>query len=684
MDRSLKQFALDRAIRPACRQLSAYVCPVLLATLLTVGCTSTGVSLRGVPESPLSSRLNLQSDEGPSASPRTWQVLRVYDLDELMHSNPRAVLGRLQDIVNREPDPENVYAFAELAYLSALQAEGQGDEAAAFDLHTSALHAAYQYLFHPALADRRSPYDPQFRAACELYNGSLERTLRLQCKQGGLVIGGKKTIQTASGDCDVTIVLRADRWQPRDIARFEFVSDYEIRGLKNHYRTHGLGVPLIAVRNAYEGEPQRARYYPVEMSFPVTAFFRPLPARVDPQTGRRTCNAQGVLELYDPLDKTKIDVGGRQVALESDLTTPLAYFLSKPELQALATVGLLRPDELLKMRPDRPDPIMGLYMLEPYSPGKIPVVMVHGLWSSPMTWMEMFNDLRSSPEIRDNYQVWFYLYPTGQPFWNSAAALRDDLAEARRTLDPGQQDPALDQTVLVGHSMGGLVSRLQTIHSRDRFWELVSDRPLGSLRAEPEVKQKLAESFYFLPSPSIRRVITLGTPHHGSEFSNDTTQWLTERLVRLPEMLMERQRKLFRDNPDSFPTDTLLTVDNSVESLAPDCPAFEALLESEHPPWVKYHNVIGRRGKDAWLSSLAGDGDGVVTVDSARVDDVESELVVEADHTTVHAHPAAVLEVRRILLEHLAELRGHPSTASAEARAAEAVRDAGGVRTSIR
>ena len=31
-----------------------------------------------------------------------------------------------------------------------------------------------------------------------------------------------------------------------------------------------------------------------------------------------------------------------------------------------------------------------------------------------------------------------------------------------------------------------------------------------------------------------------------------------------------------------------------------------------------------------------------------------------ADHSTVHPHPAAVLEVRRILLEHLAELRGQP------------------------
>ena len=75
-------------------------------------------------------------------------------------------------------------------------------------------------------------------------------------------------------------------------------------------------------------------------------------------------------------------------------------------------------------------------MVEPYDPAKIPVVMVHGLWSSPLTWMEMFNDLRAFPEIRDQFQFWFYLYPTGQPFWISAAEMRKDLEVLHNTLDP--------------------------------------------------------------------------------------------------------------------------------------------------------------------------------------------------------------------------------------------------------
>src|SRR5262249_36280200 len=137
-----------------------------------------------------------------------------------------------------------------------------------------------------------------------------------------------------------------------------------------------------------------------------------------------------VLELYDPLERQSISVAGRDVPLESDLSTPLAYFLDLPQFQdsQISTVGLFKPGEMKKLQ--------GLYMLEPYDPTKMPVVMVHGLWSSPVTWMEMYNDLRSDPAVREHYQFWFYLYPTGQPFWFSGTQMREDLATMRRTLDP--------------------------------------------------------------------------------------------------------------------------------------------------------------------------------------------------------------------------------------------------------
>jgi pimeloyl-ACP methyl ester carboxylesterase len=576
------------------------------------------------------------------------------------------LLQRLQAINDREPSADKVYAMAELAFLGGKKAESF-DKRAALDLYGASVLHAYSYLFDEHFAATRNAYDPQYRGACDLYNGALESALRIVCDKKELIPGSVKTIRTASGEWDIQCTLNGTRWQPQDIERFDFVSNWKVNGLKNLYVTHGLGVPLIAVRRSHADEPAAAKYYPPELSFPVTAFLRPL-SKIDPATGQVAARNQGVLEFYDTLGTEDAVVAGQRVPLEGDLTTPLAYYLSRSNMESLATLGLLTPEKLMETpsgllkslsgQMKRPD--MGLYMAQPYEPGKIPVVMVHGLWSTPMTWMEMFNDLRSLPEIRDHYQFWFYLYPTAQPFWLSAADLRRELVQVREVVDPRHEEPALDQMVLIGHSMGGLLSRLQTVDSRDDYWKLVANKPITQIKAEPEVTQKLRETFYFQPNPSVRRVVTIGTPHHGSTFSNQTTQWLLERLISLPQKLLNPE-KLCVDNPNVFIDRSLLKVDTSIDSLSPDSPVFPVLLGSRHLPSVRYHNIVGVVPKQWWLSKIVTEGDGVVSRTSAHVDDAVSEVVVPANHTTVHMQPAAVLEVRRILREHLAELAGLPA-----------------------
>ena len=474
-------------------------------SVLLAGCaTSKMTELRSVPRSPLVDRFKLTSYKGPQASARTRQFLRVNDLED-DRNDPRELLEEVQAAIEREPTGANVYAFAELSFLEAEKVKHSKPELA-LDLYGASVMHAYQYLFDKRFLENRNPYDPQFRGACDLYNGALEGVLRLICADQGLKPGQTYTIDTASGSWHLMCALRGSRWVPEDFDRFEFVSDYELKGLKNHYQTYGLGVPLIAVRRRHDGESPAAQYYPAGLSFPVTAFVRPMPV------GNQDCcdvSAQhaGILELHDPLATTDLAVGDVHVPLESDLTTPVAYFLNDPNLNRLATVGLLAPEKLLALRPGSQERIMGLYMVQPYEPGKIPVLLVHGLWSSPMTWMEMFNDLRSVPVIRENYQFWFYLYPTAQPFWISAGQLREDLAKIRNRVDPHHQERALDQMVLVGHSMGGLVSRLQTLESRDEFWRLVSDQPFSKVEADPEARVRLEKSLFFHPNPSIRRVV---------------------------------------------------------------------------------------------------------------------------------------------------------------------------------
>ena len=632
----------------------------LVAIVAAAGCASSPVSLRSVPKSPLIDELNLASYGGPKPSERTVQLLRVYNLSDDLGGDYSALLKKLQAISDREPAADTVYAMSELAFLGGKKAE-RHDPPAALDLYGASVLHAYDYLFDSRFAASRNQYDPQYRRACDLYNGALESALRIVCATKELVPNTTKTINTASGAWDVNCVLQGSRWQPNDFERFEFVSDWKVTGLKNLYQTHGLGVPLIAVRHSHPDEPVGAKYYPAGLSFPVTAFLRPI-SRIDPQTGQIATRNQCCLELYDPLASDTTTVAGRPVPLESDLSTPLAYFLSRPEMNLdTSTLGLLHPEEMLK-KPllGTKAPLKGLYMVQPYEPGKIPVLMVHGLWSSPMTWMEMFNDLRSQREIRDHYQFWFYLYPTGQPFWLSAAQLRRDLARVRETLDPTHQEPALDQMVLIGHSMGGLLSHLQTIQSGDDYWRLVSNESFQQIKADPQAKRKLEEVFFFQPSPSIRRVVMIATPHRGSNFANPTTEWFLGKLMTPIKRLAETQEELYKSNPGAFPTSSLLSIDTSIDSLSPGSPIFPVMLAARRPPWVKYHSIVGVLPKDSWLAKVSAVGDGVVPRKSAHFDGAASEITVPADHSSVHTHPAAVLEVRRILLEHLAELEGRP------------------------
>lgn len=611
------------------------------------GCASSNfVILRDIPESPLAVPLNLLSKKGPKPTDRTVQLLRRYDLDEQLKKKPDHVTSELERIIDKEPSGEKIYALAELAYIDGRKLESQGDDAAALDRYGEVATNAYMFLLDSRLDWERNPYDPQFRRACDLYNGALERLLRILKKRGELKPGQTYSVSTPENEYDVFVELRGS-WRAEDFGSCEFVSDYKVEGLTNQYRTFGLGVPLIVTRQNHDLEEPTEKYYPPGLTFPVTALLRVLPSEHQSPDARQRC----VLEFYDPLVTADISVAGRLVPLETDLSTPLAYFLEQPEFKEknIATFGLLKPDSAQAIR--------GLYMLEPYDARKIPVLMVHGLWSSPLTWMEMFNDLRGLAEIRQNYQFWFYLYPTGQPFWISATQLRADLQEMRQRLDPEGRIKSLNQMVLVGHSMGGLVSKLQTLDSHNDYWKIVSEKPFAELNATPELRESLANTFFFQANPSIQRVVTIATPHRGSEFSNSATQWISRWLIEMPQKIVRTRDEVLKDNPNYFLDTRLLSIDTSIDSLSPDSPVLPIMLRSPRDTRVKYHNIIGHLSEKGMVGRVAGESDGVVTRTSAHLDDVASEIEVNADHVNVHRHPKSILEVRRILLEHIISIQ---------------------------
>jgi pimeloyl-ACP methyl ester carboxylesterase len=618
----------------------------LLALVIGNGCASkTYLAMREIRENTLTTTLDLVGRGGPQPSPRTSTMLRRFDLESKFKTDPEAVLATLSQPQVGVPHTERTYAVAELAYILGKRAERTDDRGAALSHYNQSLTSSYNYLFGANCAQVQNPYDPQFRGACDLYNEALEDTLRILQSEGRLRPGESYTIEHDKKQHRVATLLRG-KWRPQDIERLEFVSDYKLQKLNNRHLTYGLGVPLVAVRKEKNDTDPNQRYYPDGLSFAVTALLRVVPGADQLPYGQRPpC----LVEFFDPIDANELRIDGHWVPIQTDLTTPLAFFLDNPEFngEKLATIGLLNPARTETKR--------GIYMLEPFDPNRIPVVMVHGLWSSPYTFMDMFNDLRSFPEIRDNYQFWFYLYPTGQPFWVSAAQLRSDLAQVRRTFDRNRQVPTLDEMVLVGHSMGGLLSRLQVTESGDDFLRIITDKPIEQLKISDEDRTRLASTIDFRANESVKRVITIGTPHRGSDFSNSYTQWLGRRFIRLPNVIRDTGSRIVGENEADIKNADLLTMNTSIDSLAPESPIFPVLLRAKTPPGVRFHNIVGVVDQPKLLGGVVEPGDGVVSLASSHLDPAQcdSEIEVRADHTTIHTTPQAILEVRRVLALHL-------------------------------
>lgn len=625
-------------------------------------------------------RFAVSSPLGPKRSQSATQTLKALGVPEKKVRVPE--LERLLAEIDAKPSPEAVYAYVESAYLEARRLETRRPALAVEIYATSALYA-FHYLFNPTLQESRrsTMFDAQARDVAVLYNGSCERLLRLLLKDSSTPFRPGSLCRFRGESATLTAYCRvaSGSWAPEEIESFELAADREVEELSFDCRRAGLGVPLVAKRRADAAvERPEEIYYPTGLQFPATAFLRPNPTAplgsippLDPNADAAEVDAElngavAILEIHDPLVSSFATVGDRAVPLECDLTTPLASYLASPKQLAFSKgqKGLLDPEKLLETipthSPTRERTLQGLYMLQPYDPAKIPVVMTHGLGSSPITWLEMYNSLRNVPEICDNYQFWFYFYPTGQPFWISAAQLRSDLRDLRETLDPDGDAPALDQTVLVGHSMGGLISRMQVAESGDRIWRRVSSVPLDDLDFDAETKANFRAWFFFEPNPSVRRVITIATPFRGSDYANGFTQWLADRAISIPKTVASAAGSLaalLETDASQIDDPTLLETATSVDSLSPKSPIFAALDECPIPETVALNNVVGVLPslEKRWFAPKKSDG--VVEFWSSNRDDVESQREIPAAHTTAHAHPAAIWETKEILLRHLAEAR---------------------------
>ena len=229
----------------------------------------------------------------------------------------------------------------------------------------------------------------------------------------------------------------------------------------------------------------------------------------DPRSALAAGRLKGELEFYTPDSARSLKIGSVEVPIEYETTSALALTLEGAPIWDFEIAGFRSGDFCMgdSLRE-------GLWMMHPHKSGRMPVVLVHGTASSPARWAELVNELVNDAHFWENYEIWLFMYNTGNPIAYSARLLREALVEAVKQLDPENQDPGLKQMVVMGHSQGGLLTKMTVIDSGTQLWPF--SVPPEELTVSDETREMLARSLLLKPLPFVRRVVFMATPHRGS------------------------------------------------------------------------------------------------------------------------------------------------------------------------
>ena len=406
-------------------------------------------------------------------------------------------------------------------------------------------------------------------------------------------------------------------WNPA-LYTFTPADEFMIGGkyVEEHVSRSGIGAPVVAVGKG-DNKEWRTNYFTKKVYYGVTAVAR--------FQGNRC-----IIAFEDPLARETTSVNGGSIDLAADFTVPLAVMLTSTTHRVPKLERMINPEKWAETAQ--------LARLEPYNPNKAVVLVIHGLMDSPSTWAPMIINLRSDPEIRKHYQFWFYSYPSGYPYPYTASILRENLNGVEKRF------PLHKPMVVIGHSMGGCISRLLITDTGETLWERLFNHTPAETRLPASSKKLYTDAMIFNHRPEIGRVIFISSPLKGSEMASLS-------LGRIGSMLIRTPRKLLLAGNDAFKVVTFQANDlklkrapNSIDTLSPKNRFVRMINTIPIVQGIPYHTIIGDRGRGDSPNS----SDGVVPYWSSHMDGAKSECIVPSDHGA-HQNPKAFEEVKRIL-----------------------------------
>lgn len=422
-------------------------------------------------------------------------------------------------------------------------------------------------------------------------------------------------------------------------------SSLRFSGLRNQYIRQGLGAGLVAIVNNPNPFTMDPRPWSETAFSPLTSLLLFQETNLDDLITSQSIQ----LHSFDPYQTDSFKLKDIDLPLEADFTSPYALWLANSKFSSQALLTLVGLDT------DLQEP--HIFMMQPYDPNRRIILMLHGLASSPQAWVNLANELLGDPTLRENYQIWQVYYPTNVPLMFNRLAIQQAIEDAITYFDPNQIFTASSDMVIIGHSMGGVLARLLVSESPQANWEnWLANYNLNEnqrLKAETEFKNL----FTFKPTSQVGRAIFISAPHQGTPVANyQWVRWLS-RIITLPVTLIGKTAELINlvvkpgEEADMMLSRSL----NSIDNLRDDNPFLRMTTQLQIKPGLPYHSIIGQQDP---LMPLVESTDGLVPYSSAYLAGAQSEKVIIGGHS-IQETPEAIIEIRRILTEHIKQSLRH-------------------------
>ncbi|MCM1958754.1 alpha/beta fold hydrolase [Acinetobacter modestus] len=514
---------------------------------------------------------------------------------------------------------------------------------------------SYAYLFKTSRQPQERLFDNRQVQIRDFYNQALTQLVN------GHSLRNPSTNLTPTikiGKSTYTIDIQAyQRLQNMKLEKFISSYNMNFSGLRAINRRDGFGSDFVAVFPSTDSSSQENKYilnplthdYPKGIN-PNIHKARYLAATIIAQPKKSNATIEDVLtnpnfeiKVYDPYSVEKVEIAGKPYSLAANFSAPYGLWLAENNLGAAAYLTLIDRDQHLAMP--------HLYMLEPYNPNKKIIVLVHGLASSPEAWIAVTNDIMGDAILREHYQVWQIFYSTNMPILESRFQIYALLKQAFGSLSP--KDAAAQDAVLIGHSMGGIISRLLVSDAdiSKQALELMNNRQQTRLRKHPVIGERLKMK----PIENFDRAIFLAAPHRGTDYADRWFTLAARKIIKLPATFLTTLADTLTsddvDLKDFVKTLTNDVIQNGPSDLSKKSKFMELTASIPPEKGLVFHSIMGNITKSDDPNVIT---DGIVPYKSAHLDGAVSEKIFTGGHS-IQETPEAVLELRRILRQHLVD-----------------------------